>query len=382
MGDELSRIGLITTDYLVLVKGVNQINGIFHHSIVKKVFVNGYGSIGSRIVQFIADDKDIEVVGVGKYSPDEKVVDAISRGFPVYVPKAKIDSFKNYKISGAIEDVISQSDIVIDAAPGGVGYANKKTLYEPKNIRAIFQGGEKIGGEESVASLIFNSRVNYEKAFDSKYVMQGSCNVTGMGRILQPLKERYGKKLKRFDATLLRRWADLEDSKTQVKDSVEWTRNPHHNEDVKSYMGADTPLFIRALKVPTRQMHVHLMDIRFDGPAPSAQEILDLYKNEYGVATLYNAKGTKDIRDYAESIKFNFKDTNMIHIHADVIDVQDDIVKITYSDDQTGIVVPENHLLMQAMLFKRKRDEAFKHTEELFHMEEKKKLLQEHFSKK
>ena len=184
---------------------------------VKKVFVNGYGSIGSRITQFIADDKDIEVIGVGKYSPDDKVADAISRGFHVYVPKAKTDAFKNYKISGAIEDIISQSDLVIDAAPGGTGYANKKTLYEPKNISAIFQGGEKIGGEESVASLIFNSRVNYEKAFDSKYVMQGSCNVTGMGRILQPLKEKYGKKLKRFDATLLRRWADLEDSKTASK---------------------------------------------------------------------------------------------------------------------------------------------------------------------
>jgi glyceraldehyde-3-phosphate dehydrogenase (NAD(P)) len=34
------------------------------------------------------------------------------------------------------------------------------------------------------------------------------------------------------------------------------------------------------------------------------------------------------------------------------------------------------------MLFKRKREDAFKHTEELFHMEEKKKLLQEHFAKK
>ena len=349
---------------------------------MKKVFVNGYGSIGSRITQFISDDKDVEVIGVGKYSPDDKVADAISRGLHVYVPKEKTGAFKNYKISGTIEDIISESDLVIDAAPGGVGYENKKTLYEPKNVNAIFQGGEQIGGNESVAELIFNSRVNYEKAFDTKYVMQGSCNVTGMGRILQPLKEKYGKKIKRFDATLLRRWADLEDSKTTVKDSIEWTRKPHHNDDVKSYMGADTPLFIRAFKVPTRQMHVHLMDIRFDGPAPNSQEILELYKNEYGVATLYDAKGTKDIRDYAESIKFNFKDTNMIHIHADVIEVQDDVVKLTYSDDQTGIVVPENHLLMQAMLFKRKREDAFKHTEELFHMEEKKKLLQEHFAKK
>ena len=346
---------------------------------MKKVFVNGYGAIGGRITQFIAGDSDIELIGVGKYSPDEKVNDAISRGFKVYVPKSKLDSFKSFKVSGTIEEALEKSDLVIDASPGGQGYVNKKTLYEPKNVRAIFQGGEKLEGEKAVTDLIFNSRVNYSKAFDKTYVMQGSCNVTGMGRILQPFKEKYGSRIKRFDATLLRRWADLEDSKTEVKDSIEWTRKPHHNEDVKSYMGKDTPLYIRVFKVPTRQMHVHLMDIRFDGPAPKTSEVLDLFKNEYGVAVLYGAKGTKDIRDFAESTKFSFKDTNMIHIHADILEIQDDTVKLTYSDDQTGIVVPENHLLMQAMLFKRNRDEAFKHTEGLFHMGEKKRLLEEHF---
>src|SRR5438552_2768356 len=349
--------------------------------IMKRVIVKGEGSICSRIAQFIDDDNDIEVTGVGKYSPDVKVTDAISRGFKVYVPKDKTDAFKNFKISGTIESIIEECDLVIDAAPGGLGYTNKKTIYEPKNVRAIFKGGETITGDKAVAELIFNSRVNYEKAFDRKYVMQGSCNVTGLGRILQPLKEKYGKKIKRFDAALLRRWADIEDLQTEVKDSIEWTRKPHHDEDVKSYMGSDTPLFIRVFKVPTRQMHVHLMDVRFNGPAPNVSEILNLYKNEYGVATLYNAKGTKDIRDFSESIKFSFKDTNMIHIHADLIEIQDDVVKLTYSDDQTGIVVPENHLLMQAMLFKRNKEDAFKHTEELFHMEEKKRLLEEQFKK-
>ena len=56
---------------------------------MKRVFVNGYGSIGSRISQFIAEDSEIDVIGVGKYSPDEKVNQAISRGFAVYVPESK-----------------------------------------------------------------------------------------------------------------------------------------------------------------------------------------------------------------------------------------------------------------------------------------------------
>src|SRR5438270_1988004 len=127
---------------------------------MKKVFVNGYGSIGSRIIQFIAGDSDIEIIGVGKYSPDDKVSDAISRGFGVYVPKNKLDQCKNFKIAGTIDDAIEKCDLVIDASPGGSGYTNKKTLYESKNVRAIFQGGEKITGEKAVAEVIFNSRVN------------------------------------------------------------------------------------------------------------------------------------------------------------------------------------------------------------------------------
>ena len=54
---------------------------------MKKVFVNGYGSIGSRIIQFIKDDPEIEVVGVGKYSPDSKVREALDLGYKVYVPE-------------------------------------------------------------------------------------------------------------------------------------------------------------------------------------------------------------------------------------------------------------------------------------------------------
>ena len=35
---------------------------------MKKVFVNGYGSIGSRITAFLKDDPEISVVGVGMRS--------------------------------------------------------------------------------------------------------------------------------------------------------------------------------------------------------------------------------------------------------------------------------------------------------------------------
>ena len=349
---------------------------------MKKVFVNGYGSIGSRIAKFIKDDPDIQIIGVGKYSPDKKVQSAIDNGFSVYVPKNKIDDFKEYEITGSIESALDDCDLVIDASPGGQGYLNKKNIYEPKDIMAIYQGGETVFGDNAVSDLLFNSRANYADAFGKKHVMQGSCNVTGMGRILNPLREKYSERLERFDVTLVRRWADLEQTDKEIIDTIEMTEKPHHGDDVKSYFGKDAPLFVRAIKVPTRQMHLHIMDIRFKNNAPTPNEIHQLFKDEYGVSILCTAKGTKDVRDFAKNSKFNFKDTNMIHIHANMTLSIGDTVQLFYSDDQTGIVIPENHMLLQAMLFQRKYTDAFMQTDQLFHMSEKKRILEEHFAKK
>ena len=349
---------------------------------MKKVFINGYGSIGSRITSFLKDDPEITVVGIGKYSPDNKVKIAISRDLNVYVPERKLNDFSDYDISGSIESVLDECDLVIDASPGGHGYKNKKNLYEPKNIPAIYQGGESIIGDESVSDLLFNSRANYDLALGKKHVMQGSCNVTGMGRILEPLREKFGDELIRFDVTLIRRWADIEQTEKNVSDTIEMTEKPHHGDDVKLYFGKDAPLYVRAIKVPTRQMHLHIMDIRFKDIAPKPSEIHSIFENEFGVATLWTAKGTKDVRDFAQRTwSDNFTDTNMIHIHANMTTSIGDTVQMMYSDDQTGIVIPENHMLMQAMLFEKSYDDAFSHTKSIFNMNEKKRALQENFAK-
>jgi len=349
---------------------------------MKKVFVNGYGSIGRRIVSFLKDDPEITVVGIGKYSPDDKVTEALSKGLEVYVPENKLENFKNYDISGTIDSALNKSDLIIDASSGGNGYKNKKNIYESKNIPVIYQGGESIIGDNAVSDLLFNSRVNYDQALGKSHVMQGSCNVTGMGRILEPLRGRFGDNITRFDVTLVRRWADIEQTEKLVSDTIEMTEKPHHGDDVKLYFGKDAPLYVRAIKVPTRQMHLHIMDIRFKNIAPKPSEIHDVFTDEFGVATLWTANGTKDVRDYAQKLGFNFTDTNMIHIHANMTVSIGDTVQIMYSDDQTGIVIPENHMLMQAMLFGKSYDDAFTHTESIFHMREKKAKLQEYFSKK
>jgi glyceraldehyde-3-phosphate dehydrogenase (NAD(P)) len=343
------------------------------------VFINGYGNIGRRLATALSMDKEIQFVGIAKYTVDDKVKEALENRFNVYVPEEVISAFKErgYRVTGSVKDAVKQSNIVIDAAKEGEGYDNKKSLYEPMNKPAIFQGGEDRHGDRAVADMIHNSRVNYSKAGGRTYVIQGSCNVSGMGRVMQPLIEKFGDRTRRYDVELVRRWADLEDSKA-VKDSIEWDRNPHHQDDVKDFI-SNTNLYVDAFKVPSRMMHLHQMFIRFSGKAPTKDEILECFRNEFGVAIISSAKGTGDVRKKAIELGFAHGDTNMVHIHQDILRVQDDTVKIAYSDDQTGMVIPENHMLLQSMVFKRPREEAMKRTDSLFQMSKKRRILEEEF---
>ena len=344
-----------------------------------KVFINGYGNIGRRIATAFSQDKEIQFIGVGKYSVDDRVKDAVDRNFPLYVPANMVSKFKEkgFPVSGNISNAIMESDIVIDAAKDGYGYDNKVNLYEPLNKAAIFQGGEDNTGDKKVADVIHNSRVNYKDMFKKKYVIQGSCNVSGMGRILQPMIEKYGSEIERYDVTLIRRSADLEDLK-EVKDSIEWDKNPHHQDDVKSFLPT-VNLYVEAYKVPSRMMHLHQMTVRFKSVAPDKESFLDIYEKEFGVAILSNARGTGDIRKKAIDLGFEHGDTNMVHIHSDTIRTQDDTLKLLYSDDQTGMVIPENYLLFQSMLYGRPARDAYRRTDAIFHIDKKRKTLEEEF---
>jgi glyceraldehyde-3-phosphate dehydrogenase (NAD(P)) len=344
-----------------------------------QIFLNGFGNIGRRLATALSKDKSIELVGIAKYSPDEETEKAIKKGYKVFVPKELEKQFqnKNYMISGTVEDAIKQADIVIDAAKEGKGFQNKKKYYIPLKKKAIFQGGEDRNGKLSVANIIHNSRVNYNNTQDQNYVIQGSCNVTGMGRIIQPLIENYGDSIARYDVNLVRRSADLEDIK-EIKDSIEWDRQPHHQDDVKDFIPSIN-LYVDSLKVPSRMMHLHQMTIRFKNKPPSKDKILEIFNKEYGVALIDKANGTADIRKKAIELNFDHGDTGMVHIHKEILKIQDDIVKISYSDDQTGMVIPENYMLLQSMVFKKPKTEALKQTDKIFNMKKKRKILEEEF---
>jgi glyceraldehyde-3-phosphate dehydrogenase (NAD(P)) len=163
-----------------------------------------------------------------------------------------------------------------------------------------------------------------------------------------------------------------------VKDSIEWDTNPHHQDDVKDFIPTAN-LYVDAYKVPSRMMHLHQMSVRFKKKAPSKEAIVETFRNEFGIAILSSATGTAQVRKKAMESGFPYGDTNMVHIHQNVVRVEDDTVKIPYSDDQTGMVIPENYILLQSMITKRGRQEALAKADNLFQMDYKKRVLEEEF---
>jgi glyceraldehyde-3-phosphate dehydrogenase (NAD(P)) len=121
------------------------------------------------------------------------------------------------------------------------------------------------------------------------------------------------------------------------------------------------------------------MTIRFKDKVPYFDSMSEIYKEEFGVAVLAKAKGTADISLKARELGFEHDDTNMVHIHEETMRKSEDTLKILYSDDQTGIVIPENHLLFQSMALGKSKKHAYEHTDSLFQISKKRDLLVKQF---
>ena len=94
-----------------------------------RVFINGYGNIGRRLAAVSSSDKEVQFIGIAKYTADDKAKDAMDNGFDIYVPDGMVNQFKEkgYDVTGVISQAIRGSDLVVDAAKEGGGYDNKKS---------------------------------------------------------------------------------------------------------------------------------------------------------------------------------------------------------------------------------------------------------------
>ncbi|WP_346352909.1 type II glyceraldehyde-3-phosphate dehydrogenase [Azotosporobacter soli] len=200
-----------------------------------KVGVVGYGVIGQRLADGVALQQDMKLVGVADVAPTLAIRALKEKGMPysLYLGLAEnrpqFDAL-NIPIAGSLEDLVRESDILLDATSAGVGAKNKE-LYKKYGKKAIFQGGEK----NSVADVFFHGYANYENGVGKDFLKLTSCNTTGLIRSVDCLDRAYG--VEKVAITIIRRVADPGDYHRGLTNALQIDKAPSHQaEDLMTIM--------------------------------------------------------------------------------------------------------------------------------------------------
>lgn len=191
-----------------------------------KVGIAGYGVIGLRLATGAALQQDMEVVGVSDVAPTLSVRGLVESGMPYPFYSALPENNEKLQqagvpISGTLEDLIEQCDIMLDATSAGIG-AKNKTLYQKMGKKAIFQGGEK----GDIADVFFHGYANYEKGLGQQYLKLTSCNTTGLIRAVDCLDRAVG--VEKVAVTIIRRVADPGDYHRGLTNALQMEYAPSH----------------------------------------------------------------------------------------------------------------------------------------------------------
>jgi len=191
-----------------------------------RVGVAGYGVIGQRLADGVARQEDMELVGVVDVTPTLSIRALFDSKNPydLYVvddSMKKAFEDEGIPVKGNFDDILSKVDIMLDAAPGGIGIKNKEK-YKAKGVKAIFQGGEK----NEVADVFFHGYANYQKGVGKDYLKLTSCNTTGFIRAVDCIDKAVG--VKRVVVTIMRRSADPGDVHRGLVDVALVEKVPNH----------------------------------------------------------------------------------------------------------------------------------------------------------
>ena len=326
-----------------------------------KVAINGYGTIGKRVADAVSKQRDMQIVGVVKRTPDYLSRIAAEKHKLYVSDESGLKGFEEsgIKTHGTVEDLLNDCDIVVDSTPEGMGDKNKE-LYLKHNVKAIFQGGEK----DTVAEASFNAYANYDEAVGKNFVRVVSCNTTALMRSLYPIYSELG--IKKVNATLVRRGTDPNDHKKGPMNAIEpsFSFPSHHAIDAKTII-KDLNIDSMALKVPTTLMHTHVVLVDL-GKEAKATDVLELW-GKYRRIKFFNSKdgykSTAQIMDFAREIGRDRSDLFELAIWKDSTHVNGGTLSYIQAVHQESIVVPENIDAIRAMAGNVPKEESIRITD-------------------
>jgi len=288
---------------------------------------------------------------VTKRTPDFEAKMAVSKGYDLYITapeREKLFNDAGIEISGTIDDLYDQLDIIVDCTPGGIGAKNMDNIYREKGLKAIFQGGEK----HDAIGKSFNSFTNYEDAQGADYVRVVSCNTTGLCRTLNPIDELAS--IKKVRAVMVRRGSDPGQIKSGPINAI--VPNPptvpsHHGPDVQTVMYG-LNIITMALLVPTTIMHQHNLMVELKDNV-DVDDVIDKLESTSRVLLLETEKGidsTATVMEYARDIGRPRGDLFEIAVWKESLNIVDNELFYMQAIHQESDVVPENVDAIRAML--------------------------------
>jgi len=306
-----------------------------------RVGINGYGTIGRRVADAIALQKDMVVVGATKMRPDYRAAIAVEKGVPLYVPNQEVaNAFDKAKIPyrGDISRLLSEVDVIVDATPElGEQY---KLVFQKQGKKAIFQGGE----EHSLTGFSFVAQVNYTAAKGRQALRVVSCNTTALCRALHALDSNFT--VSRARAVLVRRAADPDEVSKGPIDAIvpdPITLPSHHGPDVQSVM-TDLRITTMAMKVPVTHMHLHSLIASVNGN-PSKGDVIEALERTPRLMLVDGRSGfksTAQVIDWAREVGRPRNDVYEAVVWRDSVTVVDGEVYMFLAVHQEAIVTPEN----------------------------------------
>jgi glyceraldehyde-3-phosphate dehydrogenase (NAD(P)) len=315
-----------------------------------RVAINGYGVIGKRVADAVRAQPDMELVGVGDVVSDYRVKAAAELGLPIYASlpeKVAEMQAAGLTIVGTLDDLLAQSDVVVDCTPKGIG-ARNLARYQAAEVKAVFQGGEK----HSLTGHSFVAQANYESALGRDATRVVSCNTTSTVRTLLALRQ--AGLLKKARGVLVRRATDpWESDHSGIMNTV--VPEPH----IPSHQGPDAQTVVPDLDVVTiaakaahTQTHNHYWIVELTRPA-SRQEVLQAFRAAPRIAFIRVQDGIVALNSTIELLKDLGRprgDMWEVALWEDILTVDGQEAYYTYQVYNEAIVVPENIDAIRALV--------------------------------
>lgn len=327
------------------------------HENAIRVAVNGYGVIGKRVADAIAQQDDMTLVGIADIETDWRMRTALQKGFKLFASvEERADAMRKagLDVTGTLDDLLSETDVVVDCTPKSVG-AKNADRYHQKGVKFIVQGGEK----HEVTGHSFVAEASYTTAFGREATRVVSCNTTSIVRTLTALK--HAGLLKRARGTVMRRATDPWESH---KGGIMNTLVPE--DEIPSHQGPDArtvdpelDVVTMAVKVPETIAHLHAWSVQLARKA-TKEDVVDAFRSSSRIALIRMHDGLTAINVVKELMGDIGRPRDNLYevaLWEDLVTVQDDEAFYAYMVDNQAIVIPETIDAIRALI-EREKDPA------------------------